>query len=98
MNVDRTRAAIDHDGQWHREGFLSHLEWERDLAAATLVAYRREVTAMIDFLVFELGLDSPALGLVQDGRDNLGRRGAVKPLAGEELKIPAHAQRRLRAR
>jgi integrase/recombinase XerC len=59
MNGDQTRAVIDHDGQWHREGFLEHLEWERDLAAATLVAYRREVTGVIDFLVVELGLDTP---------------------------------------
>jgi integrase/recombinase XerC len=56
---DRFRAIVDHDGAWHREGFLEHLEWERNLAAATLVAYRREVTRLIDFLVIELGLGAP---------------------------------------
>jgi len=60
MIAARDRAEVDHDGRWHREGFLEHLEWERDLATATLVAYRREVTGVIDFLTVELGLDTPA--------------------------------------
>ena len=59
MSGEKTQAVIDYDGQWHREGFLEHLEWERDLAAATLVAYRREVTAVIEFLVVELCLGKP---------------------------------------
>lgn len=59
MTDDRFRATVDHDGTWHREGFLEHLDWERNLAAATLVAYRREVTRLIDFLVVELGLGAP---------------------------------------
>lgn len=59
MSHDPDCASIDHDGRWHREGFLEHLEWERDLAPATLMAYRREVTRLIDFVVIELGLDSP---------------------------------------
>ena len=60
MSDHEVESVVDHDGRWHREGFLEHLAWERDLAAATLVAYRREVTGMIDFLAVELGLGTPA--------------------------------------
>lgn len=48
------------DPGWHLEGFLEHLEWERNLAVATLTAYRRELRSLIGFLGRELSLDSPA--------------------------------------
>ncbi len=79
MNDDRSRAAVDHDGAWHRELFLEHLEWERNLAAATLVAYRREVTALIEFLVVELGLATPA------GVDTAALRSYLAHLHGRRL-------------
>ena len=48
-----------HDPCWHLEPFLEHLEWERNLAPATLVAYRRELRSLIGFLGDELAIASP---------------------------------------
>jgi len=45
---------------WHLEHFLEHLEWERNLAPATLRAYRREAASLIDFVRCELSATSPA--------------------------------------
>ena len=45
---------------WHLEPFLEHLEWERNLAPATLRAYRREAASLIDFVRSELSATSPA--------------------------------------
>jgi integrase/recombinase XerC len=44
---------------WHLEEFLEHLEWERNLAAATLLAYRRELNSLIDFAAEELHVVAP---------------------------------------
>lgn len=50
----------DLDTVWHREEFLKHLEWERNLSASTVTAYRRDMTGLIEFLHHELGVDKPA--------------------------------------
>jgi integrase/recombinase XerC len=52
-----TQAHLDPG--WLVEPFLEHLEWERNLAPATLVAYRRELRALIGFLDRELAVHSP---------------------------------------
>jgi len=44
---------------WLIDGFLEHLEWERNLSPATLRAYRREIRTFIDFSGSELGLRMP---------------------------------------
>ena len=44
---------------WLVDGFLEHLEWERNLAPPTLLAYRREVHAFTAFATTELGLERP---------------------------------------
>ena len=44
------------DPTWQLEPFLEHLEWERNLAPATLSAYRREVAGLIAFV----GAETPA--------------------------------------
>ena len=44
---------------WLLEGFLEHLEWERNLSPATLRAYRREIHTFIDFAGSELDLRMP---------------------------------------
>jgi integrase/recombinase XerC len=44
---------------WHVDGFLEHLEWERNLSPATLRAYRREVRRFIDFAERELRIENP---------------------------------------
>jgi tyrosine recombinase XerC len=36
--------------EWLLEEFLQHLQWERNLAPATLTAYRRDLVSMIRFL------------------------------------------------
>ena len=45
--------------RWLLEAFLEHLEWERNLARPTLLAYRREILAFVDFAVSGLGLEGP---------------------------------------
>lgn len=45
---------------WLEERFFEHLEWERNLAPSTLVAYRREVAAFVAFAVSEAGTSAPA--------------------------------------
>jgi tyrosine recombinase XerC len=45
---------------WQLESFLEHLEWERNLAAATLKAYRREVSNVIAFLSDQCAVSEPA--------------------------------------
>jgi len=52
-------AEGDRARHWHVEGFLEHLEWERNLAPSTLRAYRREVTTLIDFLHEERAVTEP---------------------------------------
>jgi tyrosine recombinase XerC len=44
---------------WRFESFLEHLEWERNLAAATLRAYRREILSLLGFLQGDLNLADP---------------------------------------
>jgi len=44
---------------WLLDGFLEHLEWERNLSPATLRAYRREIRTFIDFAGSELDLRAP---------------------------------------
>jgi integrase/recombinase XerC len=39
--------------------FMEHLEWERNLSAATLRAYSREIRAFVDFAAAELHCDRP---------------------------------------
>jgi integrase/recombinase XerC len=41
------------------EGFLEHLEWERNLSPATLNAYRREVNRFVSFARDSLGIQTP---------------------------------------
>ena len=53
-------VAPHHDPSWRLEEFFEHLEWERNLATATLVAYRRELRSLIAFLGGELTISSPA--------------------------------------
>ncbi|HOC42963.1 MAG TPA: tyrosine recombinase XerC [Thermoanaerobaculales bacterium] len=48
------------DPEWRLEPFLEHLEWERNLAPATLRAYRRETARLIDFACRELDARDPA--------------------------------------
>jgi integrase/recombinase XerC len=45
---------------WLVDGFLEHLEWERNLSPATIRAYRREIHNFIDFVATELGQNAPA--------------------------------------
>ncbi len=51
--------TADERGSWLEERFFEHLEWERNLAPATLVAYRRELAAFVDFATSEAGAASP---------------------------------------
>jgi integrase/recombinase XerC len=44
---------------WSADGFLEHLEWERNLSPATLRAYRREVLSFIAFSSEHLNLEHP---------------------------------------
>lgn len=50
------RSASDH---WLERAFVEHLEWERNLAQATILGYRREIRRACSFFVDELGLGSP---------------------------------------
>lgn len=45
---------------WLISDFMEHLEWERNLAEATLKAYRREIRRAVDFFSDELRVDDPA--------------------------------------
>jgi len=44
---------------WILEDYMKHLEYERNLAAATLRAYRRELKRALDFFQTEVGADGP---------------------------------------
>jgi len=44
---------------WLVDAFLEHLEWERNLSPATLLAYRREVLSFVAFVESELALELP---------------------------------------
>jgi integrase/recombinase XerC len=44
---------------WRLDDFLDHLRWERNLADSTLLAYRRELKALMAFLSDELELVRP---------------------------------------
>jgi integrase/recombinase XerC len=48
------------DPAWRLEPFLEHLEWERNLAPATLRAYRRETASLIGFARDELDATGPS--------------------------------------
>jgi integrase/recombinase XerC len=48
------------DAIWYLEEFLRHLQWERNLASATLAAYRRDLIVLMDFLESELNVEAPA--------------------------------------
>jgi integrase/recombinase XerC len=50
----------DAEHLWSADGFLEHLEWERNLSPATLRAYRREVLSFITFSSEHLNLEYPA--------------------------------------
>ncbi len=52
-----THRAVD--PSWQLEAFLEHLEWERNLAPATLAAYRRELLSLIGFLADEHDVAAP---------------------------------------
>ena len=45
---------------WLVEAFLQHLQYERNLSSATLLAYRREVIGFIRFATDEVGRRDPA--------------------------------------
>lgn len=44
---------------WLQNAFVEHLEWERNLAGATILGYRREVRRACSFFMNQLGLTSP---------------------------------------
>jgi len=46
---------------WLLDGFLEHLEWERNLSPATLRAYRREIRSFIEFADSQLALTLPPM-------------------------------------
>ena len=46
-------------GGWSADGFLEHLEWERNLSPSTLRAYRREILSFVEFAASEVGVDRP---------------------------------------
>jgi len=52
-------TALSRSPSWLLDGFLEHLEWERNLSPATLRAYRREILRFIDFTGSELDLRMP---------------------------------------
>jgi len=56
-----TAIAGDVKAQWMIEGFLEHLEWERNLSPATLHAYRRELRSWVSFVDSELAVSQPTL-------------------------------------
>jgi len=45
---------------WLQTAFAEHLEWERNLAPATLHAYRREISRAISFFTDTLDIGAPA--------------------------------------
>ncbi len=47
------------DDPWFVEAFFEHLEWERNVASSTLVAYRREVARFVDFATGSLSIARP---------------------------------------
>lgn len=49
-----TAGTPSSESRWRMEGFIQHLEWERNLAPSTLSGYRREVSRMIAFAEGEL--------------------------------------------
>jgi integrase/recombinase XerC len=57
MNGSVDRGVMD---RWLVDGFLEHLEWERNLSLATVRAYRREIRSLIEFVDAEVDIDRPA--------------------------------------
>jgi integrase/recombinase XerC len=47
------------DALWRIEPFIEHLQWERDLSAHTLRAYRREVLSFVEHVLTCLDRDEP---------------------------------------
>ena len=45
-----TKQASDLSN-WHADQFMEYLSFERGMSSATLLAYRREIVRMMDFLV-----------------------------------------------
>lgn len=58
---------------WALERFLEHLEWERNLAPATLSVYRREVASFIRFAATDAACGEPAGVTPATVRGYLGR-------------------------
>jgi integrase/recombinase XerC len=56
----RKFAGDNAEPRWSVDGFIEHLEWERNLSPATLKAYRREVHSFITFTGDQLALEGPA--------------------------------------
>lgn len=59
------------DDPWLVEDFLRHLEWERNLAPPTLLAYRREILRAIEFLSGEFATTAPGQVTAQQVRSLL---------------------------
>lgn len=73
---------------WETDAFLEHLEWERNLAPATLSAYRREARGFTQFAAEELDVGSPAgvtPGAVRAWLAELHERGLSARSVGRSL-------------
>ena len=53
------RKSPRREERWLEEGFLEHLEWERNLSPATLAAYRRELSRFSTFAGDEFAIEGP---------------------------------------
>lgn len=51
--------AADPSLSWRLDAFFEHLRWERNLAVATITAYRRELLQWLAFLDHELAIANP---------------------------------------
>jgi integrase/recombinase XerC len=61
--VSQSKSAAETEDlhrSWLLEPFFEHLEWERNLAALTVKAYRREVNSWLGFVATELASRPPA--------------------------------------
>jgi tyrosine recombinase XerC len=59
------------DSKWLLEEYLAHLQWERNLAPATLAAYRRDLVELIRFLAVSIPGYSPSDVSTTDLRSHL---------------------------
>ena len=62
---------IETFSSWSVNLFLEHLEWERNLAPPTLRAYRREISAFVDFTLSVLDVQTPGGVTPRDVRSYL---------------------------